>query len=67
MVYEIFIWNPFVSSDCWEEKSEERTYAYMNDIDKNLISDLIKPKRKMRLSQLTHNLFLNDLNERKYN
>ena len=35
--------NPFVSSDCWEEKSEERTYAYMNDIDKNLISDLIKP------------------------
>ena len=39
----------------------------MNDIDKNLISDLIKPKRKMRLSQLTHNLFLNDLKERKYN
>lgn len=46
MVYEIFIWNPFVSSDCWEEKSEERTYAYMNDIDKNLISDLIKPREK---------------------
>jgi len=51
----------------WEGKSEEKTLAYGNDIDKNLIPDLIKPKRKMCLSQLTHNLFLDYLNAGKYN
>ena len=50
----------------WEEKSEEKALAYENDIDKNLIPDLMKPKRKMCLSQLTHNLFLDHFNARKY-
>jgi len=51
----------------WEGKSEEKTLVYGNDIDKNLIPDLIKPKRNMCLSQLTHNLFLDYLNAGKYN
>lgn len=66
MVYDICIWNPFISGDRLGRKSEERTLAYGNDMDKNLIPDLIKPKRKMCLSQLAHNLFPDDLNAGKY-
>ena len=57
----------YIGRSFGKKKSEERTLGYRNDIDRNLIPDLIKPKRKMCLSQLTHNLFLDYLNAGKYN